>query len=428
MNRSTFVKKLNLITLLCISRAALAVDNPHFWRATNFLPEFYEPRLAKPWLSSFDVALGYGSTTTARNSRGNKVPLGDIYGLYNMLNLGINVPGKNLTTPQDIVLTQLELLAPNDGFGMLSFQGKFKLIEANLSVSQNLSCGFFVQAHLPVRHIEVSDIQAIDLSPTDCNSGPNKETPVWQHFLALFPSILERYGLSINPISYNGVGDLTILGGWTNNFEETQEIDYFDTTFRIGVLFPTGHANNESEVFDIANGYDGFYAVPISFAAAVGWYDWFTVGAFIGGMPFMRKNKFLHLKTDCAQSGLIKLAQGECRVDPGTIWESNFYIKGDHVLCGLSFLVGYSFANKNRDVIIPLNTIIFDPMLVNTDPEFWGWKMHTVNLLLEYDFATYCKPWLPHVGAFFNVIVGGKRIFNTNMVGIEAGFSFALCF
>ena len=342
--------------------------------------------------------------------------------------VGIGVPGKDLTDPRDIILTQLALLPLNDGFGKLVFDGRFKVIEANLCFSQNLMCGFFVQGHLPVRRLTVTDITYCDLSPTTCTNGPNQFTPTWQNFLTLFPSILQKYGISIAPTHTSGVGDLSILGGWTNNYEDTREIDFFDTTFRIGVLLPTGKQRNEDLAFSIANGYNGHFAVPASFDAAVGWYDWLTLGVHFGGMAFFSKNKDLRMKTDCLQNGFIKLAKGKARIDPGTIWEINPYIKADHVICGFSFLIAYSFANKDRDIISPCDLTIFTPGIVNTDEVFFGWKMHTVNFLAEFDFATYECPWMPRVGAFFNVIVGGKRIFNTNVGGISFGIDVATNF
>ncbi len=422
MNRASIIKK---ITVIFVSFMPLltAIDNPHFYRATNFLPEFYEPRLAKDWLTSFDATLGFGSTHTARNGQGDKVPLLDIYGTYNMQVLGVNVPGKNLTRPGDVVLTQLSLLPANDGFAQLSYKGKFSIIEANLSFSQNLNCGFFIQAHIPVRRLEITDITQVDLSPLNCDNGPNINNPTWQSFLALFPTILQNYGLSADPIKKTGVGDLSVLGGWTNNYEDTQEIDFFDTTFRFGVLFPTGQKQSIHRAFDLPTGYNGHFAIPISVDFAVGWYDWFTLGAHLGAMPFFKKKQELRLKTDCLQSGLIFLAAGRADVHPGTLWEANAYVVADHVICGLSLLLGYSFANQNSTTVQPLNTALFSPAIVNADQRFLGWKMHTFNIWADWDFATYNCPWLPHIGAFYNIVVGGKRIFDTNVGGIEAGIN-----
>jgi hypothetical protein len=425
MKKSNVIARILALTII-ISPHVYGIDNPHFWRATNFLTAFYEPRLARNWLTSFDATIGYGSTHKSRNDIcGMKVPLLDIYGVQNMQALGINVPGKDLTNPGDILLTQLALLPINDGFGKLSYSGKFTVVEANLCFSQNLMCGFFVQGHMPVRRLSVSDIIPCDLSPTDCTNGPNQFTPTWQAFLTVLPTIFEKYGISPAPTRTTGVGDISFLGGWTNNYEDTREIDYFDTTFRIGILFPTGKTRNEDLAFSIPNGYNGFYAIPASFDAAAGWYDWFTLGVHFGAMAFIRKDKNLRMRTDCAQSGFIKLAKGHARVDPGTIWEINAYTKADHLICGFSFLVAYSFANKDRDIISPCDLNVFTPTIVNNDQMFLGWKMHTINFIAEWDFATYECPWYPRVGGFFNLIVGGRRIFNTNVGGFQIGIDFA---
>lgn len=420
---------IRLITLVFLTNCTLnAIDNPHFYRATNFLVEFYMPRLAYPWLSSADFMIGYGSTDKARDALGNKVPLFDLYGPSNMQELGVGVPGKSMTNPGDIILTQLAMLPINDGFGKLSFDGRFKIIEANLSFSQNVTCGFFAQAHLPVRNMRVTNVHYCDLSPTDCSNGPSQSTPVWQSFLANFTSILAHYDLSINPVKKTGIGDLTLMGGWTTNYEDTQEIDYFDASFRGGVLFPTGKKKNVNEVFDFAFGYDGHYAIPITFDAAVGWYDWLTMGGHFGAMPFVKRTRMVRMKTDCNQNGIITLAKGEAEVTPGTIWEVNAYFLADHVLCGFSLLLGYSFAQRSRDLINPCDRAIFDPLIVNSDGQFRGWKMHTVNLIADWDFSDYECPWWPHIGAYGNFVVGGEHIFDTPMGGLEFGLNFACDF
>lgn len=413
--------KKSIILLLLSQTIIQAIDNPHFWRATNFLSQFYEPRFAYNWLSSLDVYVGAGSSSTGRDFNGHKVPLLDIYGTLNAQALGINVPGKDMSNPGDLVMTQLTILPANDGFAHLSFGGKFKLIEANFCYSQNFGCGFFLQAHIPVRRMEITNIKQTDLSPIDCDNGPNIDTPAWQSFLALFPSIINKYQLSIAPFKKTGIGDLSILCGWTNNYEETQEIDYFDSTFRFGVLFPTGRKKDIDVAFDIANGYDGFYAIPIAFDAAAGWYDWFTLGIHIGTMPFLKDSRLARLKTDFNQAGFIKLAVGRASIHPGTIWEANAYMIADHVLCGLSFLAGYSFATQNKWYVSPEDSVLFPENIVNSDEQFLGWKMHTINLMLDYDFATYDHPWYPHLGFFYNIVIGGERIFNTNVGGIEFG-------
>ena len=415
-----YLIKVSLVLVLpCL---LYAIDNPHFWRATNFLTEFYEPRLERAWLTSFESTLGFGSTRKARNGQDETVPLLDIYDTYNMQLLGVNVPDKNPADPGTIVMDQLALLPTNDGFAHFSYNGKFAICEANLSFSQNFDYGFFMQAHVPIRRIKITDITQTDLSPLAGN--PNRNNPTWQSFLTLFPHILNTYQLSIGPVSKTGIGDLSILSGWTKNYENTEEIDFIDATIRFGVLVPTGKRKNENLVFDLPLGYNGHYAVQGSFDSAIGWYDWLTIGGHFGAMVFFKRTQLIRLKTAAEQSGLIMLALDNANVRPGAILEANTYIKADHVILGFSLLVGYNFAMQNSSLIEPVTPLFFNPVILNSNEQFSAWKMHTINFGLDWDFTDYNKPNLPHMGIFYNVIVGGKRIFATNMAGFETGLYF----
>lgn len=317
------------IVALFICSSLTAIDNPHFWRATNFLPEFYEPRLAWPWLTSGYVTLGFGGTHSAEDSHGITVPLEKFFDPL-------------IVDPDSI---------------------HFKIAEANLSLSQNLTRGFFVQAHIPIRKLAF-----------------NNQTTNQNHH-------------------HRGFGDLSVLGGWTINYENTQDLDYIDATIRFGGLFPTGSNRDLEFLVDVSNGYGGHYALPISLALAVGWYDWITAGTFFGVMPFFKKKETFD----------------QLLSKPGTLWEVNAYLKADHMLLGFSFLINYSFAHQKRS---SMNALLIQP-------EFLRWTMHTLNFLASYDFATYQKPYLPEVGFYYNLIVGGKNIFNTDMGGLSLGVNIA---
>jgi hypothetical protein len=417
-----------LVLLLAIPVISHAIDNAHFWRATNFLPQFYEPRLAKAGLFSFDATLGFGKTHEGRNGCDEKTELLNIYGLQNMQALGTSVPGKNLTNPGDVAMMQLDLLPSVDNFGQLMYRGKFELLEANFCATQNLSCGLFLQGHIPYRDMKIKNICFCDKSPTDCQTGPNAETPQWQTFLSLLPTILTEFNVCADEIKHTGPGDLTLILGWTNNYEETQELDYVDTTFRIGILIPTGKKKNEDWAFDIANGYNGHFGVPLYFDFAVGMYEWLTLGTHFDAIIFASKEKCIRMKTDLAQNGFIKLTKGAARVTPGVIFELNGYLKADHIVGGLSLFTGYSFAMQRCTTITPCQTSVFEPNIVCCDSVNFGWKMHTFQFYAEYDFSNRSSALGPRVGIFYNAVIGGQRIFNTNMGGGYVGLDIAWCF
>lgn len=344
MNKRKIVyMKLMKISILAIFSffSLNAIDNPHFWRGTNFITEFYEPRLAWPWLTSGQVTLGFGTTESARDEQGHHIPL---IGLYD------------------------PALSDDPAFD----HARFHINEANFCLSHNFYNGFFGQFHIPVRKL------------------------IFTHI----PSLGDLQGQHTS----RSFGDLTLLAGWTINYEKTQDLDYIDATFRGGVLFPTGTKRKPIYLVDISNGYNGHYGFPLSFDLAIGWYDWVTVGAHLGVMPFVSRNLEYELVYP----------------SPGTIWEANAYFKADHMLLGFSFLFDYSYAHQTG----PSQKIA----LAHIDPQFNTWTMHTLNFLVSYDFATYQQPYLPEIGFFYNLVISGKRIFNTDMAGLTFGVMFDACF
>lgn len=411
--------KIHLIIylLIGITSAVYAYDNPHFYRATYL---FTEPRIEHDWLTTFDLFISASSTHTARNCQGKKVPLFDIYGLNNMQELGVNVPCKNPNNLGSFTLSQLSLLPANPNFATLSIGGKFEIIELDMSFVQNFSHGFYAGAYLPVRKLAFSNICYNDLSSTCPEVCPNQNNPIWQQFLANFAQTLHAFNLSLCPMDEWGVGDLTTYVGWTHNYLGSS-LDFIDTSFRIGVLAPTGKAQNINQVFSLPFGYNKHWAIPIALDIAFGGCEWFTVGGHFDTLIFFDKKQCVRIKTAPYQSGIIKLATTQADVQKGNYWIAGTYAKADHFIGGLSLLFGYSFTNKNNDSLSICDSTVCDICAVNSDEMLQGFNMHTLHLYLDYDFTQESSLYGLHVGIFYNRIVGGERIFNTSMPGTVVG-------
>lgn len=424
------------LSLLVIPSCLEAMDNPQFYSATQFFPALQEPRIVKNGLSSLDVVISGGATRKARNEDGCLVPLLNIYGPQNLQLLGAGLPLKDLSDPFDITLTQLALLPRSCNFGSAIFNGRFSILDGAMTWTQNYWCGFFSQVHLPLRWIRISDVCFSDMSSADC-CCINQANPIWQTLLNNLCPLLKQYHRSIKGFSKKGVGDLVIIGGWGFNYEETEELDFIDLSLRIGLLIPTSAKTKPERVFDIPLGYNGQWGVPISVSFAIGAYDWLTLGTFLGVLPFGPTTREIALKTDSSQNGFIKLATGCARITPGPIWQASAYLKADHVIKGFSFLFGYTFVNKNNDQVIPcnnhfspcsLNNAFFSNCVVSTDPQFFGWNMHTLHFMVEYDFTKSSDCVGPRIGLFIQKQVGGKRVFATNLYGGNLGLDFSWAF
>lgn len=409
-------KKL-LMILLFSNLSIFAWDNLHFYRASFF---FGEPRFERQGLSTLNARAGAGSTSTARNGCSQKVCLLDIYGPQVAFKLGEGSPCKDFTNPQDLTLQMLEKVPARNCFGELAFGGQFRTAELDLQWYQNICDGFFLEVYLPIRKLEISDITCTDLT-SECDACPNNGNPLWQTFLNQFDAILRAHCLCFEGVDHTGIGDTSAILGWATNYEETKHLDFIDAMFQVGVLFPTGRKSNPDIIFDLPQGYNGHYGFPINMSLAFGLYEWFTFGGHVFTMPFLKNTREIRMKTSTAQNGFIKLAKGCAEIKRGTLWQIGTYLKADHVIRNFSFLVGYSFSTERDSTVWPQDCCTFSPSVVCSDEMFRGWKMHTLHVLGELDFLCERSLFGPRIGAFGNFIIGGQRIFNTNIGGAMLG-------
>lgn len=427
----TMQSRICAILPLLVASALFAFDNAHFYRAPNY---FNEPRLEEKWLSTFEALFAGGATYQSRNSCGDKTCLLNIYGTENFRLLGAGVPCKDPTNPEDLVLIELEQIPVPEGscFGRAQFNGRFSELEFAFNYIQNFSRGFFFQAQIPVRRLEISPdcchskndtpelcspigMPFTDFTPCACTpTCPNDANIVWQNFLNLFPQILNRYGLCAGPVKEWGAGDLSLLVGWTNNYQETDLLDFIDITVKTGVLAPTGKKRNENEIFSIPIGYNGHWGIPASLDVSFGTYEWLTMGAHVGAIFFLDRCYCVRMKTDCNQSGFVRLACAPATVKEGTVVECGAYLKADHFVRGLSAMIGYAYTAQHDTLLTPQDSCVFDPCIVNSDDRWKNWQMHSLSFIAEYDFTKKNARFGPRLGLAYNLIVGGKRIFNTS--------------
>lgn len=416
-------KRILIGSLILLNINTITIDDLHFYRAQPF---FGEPRLEKAWLGSLDFTVGAGSTNHARNEQGKKTELLNIYGPHNMHLLGSGVP-KNSNDQTSIILTNLARLPASNCFGQLLYSGHFKITEATASYIQNFTRGFFAGIFLPIISMEITDVCYTDLSSCS-DSCPNRETPQWQAFLNSFQTILQAYNLYAGPVKKHGLGDTILYGGWSTNYQDTQVIDYIDATIKLGAIIPTSPKKNENNVFEIPLGYEGHSGVILCASGSFGTYDWLTIGSALEALFFFDKQKDLHMKTDYHQNGFIKLAHGTVQEHKGPLWRLGGYTRADHLVRGLSFLIGYSYTQQNKNTLSPCDTMLFNCAVVNSDNLLKGWRMHTLHWGADYDFTKENMKYGPRVGAYYDLQVGGKRTFNTSMGGGTIGVDIAYIF
>ncbi len=404
---------INMLFLKCS-----AIDNPHFYRATLF---WGEPRIDRPWLSTFQTEFAFGHATTSWNDQGKKERLLDIFGFQNMRALGQNVPTLDSTNTLDQILINLAALPSYNTFGLMSYKGSFRFSEITCIAYQNLLQGFFFQAHLPIRRLLLSKVRALDLSPLQ--GILSQQTPLWKDFLANFNAIFARHNLFLGGSDQTGAGDLSFLVGWAKNYNETTSLDFIDFDARIGLLLPTAKTASLTHPFALPLGYNGHSGVPLKFNISCGYLEWITVGAHLGALFLVEKNQHLRIKTSNQQTGFISLSTANATIDPGIYWDFSTYFKADHLCKGFSFLIGYTYSHKDPDSICTKNK---DPLFISTAQHnslLKSWNMHMLNFMIEFDPNRTSESSKPIITFFYDLIIAGKRIFNASTKEIIASIN-----
>lgn len=412
------VRWLQAIIAVLFSNIVIAMDNPHFYKASQF---FYEPRIAKDYLGTASLLFNGGKANTGLNGCGQKVPLLSICGMQTLKNIAQGVPNKVFDQVSEDILNNLwQDTTTRSSFGQLCVDGRFRIMSADLFLTQNGAHGFFAELHIPIRKITLSHIDFIDHSSDD-DAGTSVNLKQWSAFIEDFASMMKRYDIHAGHVEEDGLGDISLKAGWALNYDETEKIDFIDFTIMSGLLLPTSKKQNPSIPFAFPLGYNGHFAIPLDIRFGLGLYDWFTLGSYGTMLIFFPTQRIAAMKTAREQRGFIKLAHGCATEDRGPLITIGTYAKADHVACGFSCLIGYQYNNQTKTTLFPFEDI-FDEKIVNTDPCLRGWSMHTINIIAEYDFADECCSYGPRLALSLDVPIAGKRIFLTKI----GGFNIAL--
>lgn len=399
------------LVLGTLSTAEALFNRSVFFRTSSF---WDEPRLVKPYLSTFEIQLLGGSNHKGRRCTGKTTNILSIYGPENVQGLSSANPDHPLilpNTPQTI-----------------SFQAVADVFEANFNLSQNFCHGFFTHFHLPVVLLQLYPSGYLADSCRSARASKHYK-PVWQQTLQPINKFLKPFDLALCSTHQAGLSDSTLFLGWTTSYEDTCRLDYIDFTLQTGLLLPTGKKKSINQPFDIAYGYNGHWAFPLMADISFGLFDWFTFGIHADSLFFLKKEQCIRMKAaHQASTGFIRLGKGQATVEPGIVWRAGTYLKADHFFNGLSLLLGFSYEQQNRTKLIPRNQKLFPCAFVNNDEQLKKWARTVVHFLVEYDFTTEESCLGPRIGFFYDRQITGQRVFDIHTVGGYCGLDVSWCY
>jgi hypothetical protein len=386
---------------------------PEFWEN----PYWGEPGLDKDRLSNFTVKIKSGSTEKGLNCGGAETNVLNICGPTKLRNLTKGVPSSVLNKYSDSPINNVWSVSNlSKEFGDITFSSKFRVTNLNFYLTQNLSCGFFGGGIFQIENISFSDISFKDSTRTTDLPTTITKTE-WQLFTNKLFTNLEKYGIKMpTTVNKKGLSRVDIFGGWTKSFTNTESLDFVDFTSTIGLSFPVG--TDKSSVFNLHRNLGRSMSAIVSAKAAIGVWDWLTIGVFIGTELYKSYNRVVPMKTDSEQCGLIKLAKGVAKVDKKPMINFGFFAKAEHFHKRFSIIFAYQCTLQKKTYLNPIDIFTFDSNIVNNDCTLCKWKMHTINFSIDYEFATEETPTLPKIGIFFDLPMDGKGILKTKQSGV----------
>lgn len=235
--------------------------------------------------------------------------------------------------------------------------------EAMLNLWQNISHGIYLGVYVPFRELQYTTPQ--QASP-DCT------------------------------IMVHGLGDAALFGGWSLNYEETKVLDFIDCSLEAGIALPTSKSYTCCTPTTFPIGYNGFTGYFGNGTASLGVLDWITLGGHIQYLALIPPQR---------------IRSQSAPVHATTV---GIFGKGDHIIGGLSLLIGFSSTHQSaHEACTTPNSFEILPLACMRS----SWTQHTINLAIEYDCTTFDNPYAPRIGLVFNAAYAGKNIACTQTLG-----------
>ena len=182
------------LIFLVITTKLSAEDNVHFYHAARFNSE---PHLVREEMASMEFWLDGGQTSQSYNSCGDEVPLLSIWGNLNIRDLAKGAPN-DLAEKSTSILKNLWDRNPSTCFGNFAIGGTFDDTEGGFNYYQNFHNGIFLQVYLPIRHLQLSNISFIDLTPASTPLPTGITQSEWVDFRSNVAGNIEQYGVCLN--------------------------------------------------------------------------------------------------------------------------------------------------------------------------------------------------------------------------------------
>ena len=382
----------------------------------------------KSW--KFGADIEYGSTSKGKNNEEYKA---NILNLVNptQSSIAMLVGFEKDSEPWKIInnLGYVFSAPTDDGVrGHFNFNGKFTETNLNLWGQYKLpieSIGgrFDFCVYLPIKNIKIHNISRQDLTQDVLAA----DLYVKEFITNQLDYLVKTYGgLDLSDWSQTGIGDLTFLINWYEDFKQDKEyLKNVRLSIHVGLSAPTAKTKDEDKIFSLPLGNDGAWGIPVGIGLDLFFVSHLRAGLELELLPLLDETRERRLKTDEAQTDYLVLQKGVATKDFGLTWKFNLYLQSFHFYKGLSARASYQFI-KHEDDRLTAKSDDFVFSIINSAQGLKEWTSHNFIFQLNYDFFDAFKnSWIkPQASLFAKLPITGRQVICPYTFGGQISFIF----
>jgi hypothetical protein len=300
--------------------------------------------------------------------------------------------------------------AVNDGIrGHYTVCGDMNFNGGSIDWRVNFARNYSISAYLPFYQMAFKNVQWNNLTEDITSGDHSVREKLTDNF---FANVFELgNGLDLGPWNRRGMGDLTLMLEWANDFPQVKPLlRNVRVQWRFGMSIPTGLQEDPNKILTIPFGGDGAFGLLAGLELNVRLGDYLRVGGSVDLHHFFGNTKIRRIKTSPFQTDFLLLQKACAYKDFGLNQRFDLYTEFIN-LRGFAFKIGYQYF-KHGDDTLALVGQEFGSNLANTELDLLEFTIHQIVVNASYDFSQYVNPdscVKPYLSLYTRIPVIGKR-------------------
>ena len=313
--------------------------------------------------------------------------------------------------------------------GFMLFSGRFQEQQAvffgMLPLYKNEKIGQIQAAfYFPCAHKYVDDIAFKDLGTRGVADDAAIRRNVTQNPNKSFPQVIQELGgLDLSSWRQHGLGDISAHLRWRKLLDlDADKVEDLALYASLGIELPTSKIKNEDKAFSMPMGNDGAWAIPMSASASYELLDDVYVGVDADLKITMNTARERRMKTNERHTEFLLFNKGDVVKKNGLAWSLEAHAQWRDFFKSFSWSATYQFQGKAKDFLKPRDTTIFPQAIVNSARSLQGWRCHSLQFQLSYDYmqipADADDDGLSyHASLFYKLPFASRNLIDGHVVG-----------